>query len=70
MVKGKMKSLLVCLATGTLAIMAIAIAIMFSLPHVPMTAIYVVIGMGVIQELFIRQPQIPKNPHPKHLFTA
>jgi len=23
-----------------------------------------------IQELFIRQPQIPKNPHPKHLFTA
>ena len=53
MVKGKMKSLLVCLATGTLAIMAIAIAIMFSLPHVPMTAIYVVIGMGVIQELFI-----------------
>ncbi len=53
MVKGKMKSLLVILAVGTLAVMGVAALIMFNLPQLPMSAVYLVMGMGVVEEILI-----------------
>lgn len=53
MVKGKMKSLLVILAVGTLVVMGVAALIMFNLPQLPMSAVYLVMGMGVVEEILI-----------------